>query len=89
MALSRNEEILQRKISGETYDKVPLSRIEALLIDLNTSGGGSGGDWSPMNDLTDEEINDLFNDDSVEPSGDDLSENDIDDIFSMISTNND
>ena len=39
---SRVEEILQSKIDGTSYDKPPLSRVEALLIELNT-GGGSGG----------------------------------------------
>ncbi len=40
---SRVEEILQSKIDGTPYDKPPLSRVEALLIELNTGGGGGGG----------------------------------------------
>lgn len=40
--LSRTEEILQSKIDGTSYDKPPLSRVEALLLELDT-GGGSGG----------------------------------------------
>lgn len=39
---SRVEEILQSKIDGTTYDRPPLSRVEALLIELNTGGGGGG-----------------------------------------------
>ena len=39
---SRVEEILQSKIDGTAYDKPPQSRIEALLIELNTGGGGGG-----------------------------------------------
>ena len=36
---SRVEEILRSKIDGTTYDKIPLSRVEALLMQLDTSGG--------------------------------------------------
>ena len=39
---SRVEEILQSKIDGTAYDKPPQSRVEALLIELNTGGGGGG-----------------------------------------------
>ena len=39
--LSRVEEILQSKIDGTTYDKNPLSRVEYLLKELNTGGGGT------------------------------------------------
>lgn len=39
---SRVEAILQSKIDGTSYDKPPLSRVEALLIELNTGGGGGG-----------------------------------------------
>lgn len=42
LPLSRAEEILQSKIDGTSYDKPPLSRVEALLIELNTGGGGGG-----------------------------------------------
>ena len=38
---SRVEEILKSKIDGTTYDKMPLSRVEALLIELNAGGGGT------------------------------------------------
>lgn len=41
--LSRAEEILQSKIDGTTYNKPPLSRVEELLIELDTGGGGGGG----------------------------------------------
>lgn len=39
---SRVEDILKSKIDGTSYDKPPLSRVEALLIDLNAGGGGGG-----------------------------------------------
>lgn len=39
---SRVEDILQSKIDGTSYDKPPLSRVEALLLDLDTGGGGGG-----------------------------------------------
>lgn len=39
---SRVEEILKSKIDGTSYDKQPLSRVEELLIELNTGGGGGG-----------------------------------------------
>lgn len=43
---SRVEEILQSKIDGTTYDKPPQSRVEALLIELNTGGGT--GDYNEL-----------------------------------------
>lgn len=39
---SRVEAILKSKIDGTAYDKPPLSRVEALLIELDTGGGGGG-----------------------------------------------
>lgn len=42
MPLSRTEEILQSKIDGTSYDRPPLSRVEALLLELDTGGGGGG-----------------------------------------------
>lgn len=36
---SRVEEILKSKIDGTTYDKPPLSRVEALLMELDAGGG--------------------------------------------------
>ena len=38
---SRVEDILRSKIDGTSYDKPPLSRVEALLIELNAGGGGT------------------------------------------------
>lgn len=38
---SRVEAILRSKIDGTTYDKIPLSRVEALLMELNAGGGGT------------------------------------------------
>lgn len=51
--LSRTEEILQSKIDGTSYDKPPLSRVEALLIELDTGGGGGGGttDYNQLHNL--------------------------------------
>lgn len=40
---SRAEAIVQATINGETYEGLPQSRLEALLIELNHSGGGGGG----------------------------------------------
>lgn len=38
---SRAEAILQSKIDGTTYDKPPLSRMEELLLEIDTGGGGT------------------------------------------------
>ncbi|MBP5325312.1 MAG: hypothetical protein J6Y86_07455 [Pseudobutyrivibrio sp.] len=38
---SRVEDILKSKIDGTTYDKPPLSRVEALLLELEPGGGGT------------------------------------------------
>ena len=49
---SRVENILQSKIDGTSYDKPPLSRVEALLIDLNAGGGGGGTtDYNQLQNL--------------------------------------
>ena len=48
---SRVEDILQSKIDGTTYDKPPLSRVEALLIELNTGGGGGTSDYNSLKNL--------------------------------------
>ena len=40
---SRAEAIVQATINGEEYKGLPQSRLEALLIELNHSGGGGGG----------------------------------------------
>lgn len=53
-ALSRVEKILQSKIDGTSYTDPPLSRVEKLLIDLNTSGGGGG-------DVPQDILNDIKN----------------------------
>ena len=65
---SRVEEILQSKIDGTSYDKPPQSRVEALLIELNTGGGGGTSDYNQLSnkptingrivsgDLTSEEL---------------------------------
>ena len=47
MGLSRSEEILEATLHGEYYTKEPLSRVEALLKELNKAiidGGGGGGE---------------------------------------------
>ena len=40
---SRSEAILRAKINGEEYSGLPQSRIERLLLELDTGGGGGGG----------------------------------------------
>ena len=73
--MSRVEDILQAKANNETYEKVPLSRIEELL--MNVGVGGSGGDF-PGDFGTDEQ-----------PSEHDFDDVDVDDIMSTLSTDND
>lgn len=41
--MSRVEDILSSKITGSAYTKKPLSRVEELLINLPSGGGGGGG----------------------------------------------
>lgn len=43
-ALSRAEKILQAKLNGESYDAPPQSRLENLLLEMGTGGGGGGSD---------------------------------------------
>ena len=38
---SRVEAILRSKIDGTAYEKIPLSRVEALLMELDAGGGGT------------------------------------------------
>lgn len=38
---SRVEEILQSKIDGTSYSRPPLSRVEELLLELDTGGSGT------------------------------------------------
>lgn len=45
---SRVEQILQSKIDGTSYDKKPLSRVEELLLDLDTGGGGGTSDYNSL-----------------------------------------
>lgn len=84
---SRAEAILQAKINGEEYKGLPQSRIEELLIELNTGGGGGG--TTNYNALTNrptingnviegEIDNDIL--ELVEP----LTEQDVEDIESLI-----
>lgn len=74
--MSRVEDILQAKANNETYDKVPLSRIEELL--MNVGVGGSGGGDFPGDFGTDEQ-----------PSEHDFIDVDVDDIMTALSTDND
>lgn len=60
MALSRNEELLEKLLNGETSDITPQSRMEAYLKALcekglgsGSGGGSSTGGVSSWNDLTD------------------------------------
>lgn len=49
--LSRNEAILRATIDGQPYNKAPLSREEALLLELKEAieaGGGGGGGGEGM-----------------------------------------
>ena len=46
--LSRAEEILQSKIDGTSYNKPPMSRVEELLLELNTGGGGGTTDYNQL-----------------------------------------
>ena len=49
--LSRAEEILQSKIDGTSYDKPPMSRVEELLLELDTGGGGGTTDYNQLHNL--------------------------------------
>ena len=49
--LSRAEEILQSKIDGTSYDKPPMSRVEELLLELDTGGGGGTNDYNQLINL--------------------------------------
>ena len=74
MAQSRVEAILKAAASSNTYQGRPQSRVEALLMGLDSyideGGSGSGS--------------------SVGPTGEqDFEDSDIDDIMSVISTEND
>lgn len=79
MAQSRVEAILKAAGSSDTYHGRPLSRVEALLmgldahIDESAAGGGSSGSGSAPS----------------EEDGQDFEDSDIDDIMSVISTEND
>lgn len=46
--LSRAEQILQSKIDGTSYDKPPLSRVEELLLEIDTGGGGGTNDYNHL-----------------------------------------
>ena len=46
--LSRVEDILQSKIDGTAYNKPPLSRVEELLLELDTGGGGGTTDYNQL-----------------------------------------
>lgn len=39
--MSRAEAIMQSKIDGTSYDQPPQSRVEELLLELDTGGGGT------------------------------------------------
>lgn len=66
--LSRAEEILQSKIDGTQYDKPPLSRVEYLLKELNTGGGGTS-DYNALTNKPSINGNVLVGDQSGEDLG--------------------
>lgn len=87
MANSRAEAILQAKIDGEAYDALPQSRIEKLLLELDTGGGGGGvTDYNDLNGLptiNGNQVKGEISDDIlelVEP----LTQQDEDDILDLI-----
>lgn len=45
---SRSEAILQAKINGEEYNGLPQSRVEYLLLQLDTGGGGGTTDYNQL-----------------------------------------
>lgn len=47
--LSRSEAILTSIINGTEYTDPPLSRLEALLLELKNGGGGGGGSETVVN----------------------------------------
>lgn len=56
-ALSRAEKILQAKLNGESYDAPPQSRLEKLLLEIGTGGGGGGTDPQLRQDVNDLKTN--------------------------------
>lgn len=48
---NRVEAILHSKIDGTTYDKLPLSRVEALLMELDAGGGGGTTDYNQLKNI--------------------------------------
>lgn len=46
---SRAEAILEALETGETYNGLPQSRMEKLLLDLDTGGGGGTLDYNKLN----------------------------------------
>lgn len=78
--MSRVEDILDSKITGSAYSKRPLSRVEELLINLPSGGGGGGGGGGG-----DEQHG--YNGNVSETQI--FDEADIDDVMSVISSEND
>ncbi len=48
---SRAEAIVQATIDGETYEGLPQSRLEKLLIDLNHGGTGGTTNYNDLENL--------------------------------------
>lgn len=61
---SRVEDILKSIINSESYTKQPLSRVEALLLQvktaIETNGGGGGGPTTPIDAYTKDEVDQLI-----------------------------
>ena len=78
--MSRIEDILESKINKTSYTKRPLSRVEELLLNLPSGGGGGGGGGGGDDEsgydgnVSERQI---------------LDEADIQDIMSVISSEND
>jgi len=84
MANSRAEAILQAKIDGEAYDALPQSRIEKLLLELDTGGGVTNyNDLNGLPTINGNKVKGEISDnilELVEP----LTQQDEDDILDLI-----
>lgn len=77
--MSRVEDILESKIDKTSYTKRPLSRVEELLLNLPSGGGGGGGGGGDDQSGYDGNVSERQI----------LDEADVQDIMSVISSEND